>query len=339
MDYAIRITGLFCPPALAYSTEQYRPGVTVQNDGSFANSASGSLRIYDKTSGLLIKTTSIYSGPIPAGDSRVAQSDSYWLPPYEGEFFAIAHLEATNAKADMPPAFFTVSSLPPPPPPTVPAHAEQHEDGAVDELNVSDLSGVLLEGQHPEDHASNHQLSGPDQLNVSGLSGVLAQAQTPAAHGAATHDQSVEATANKGIADGYCGLDQNSLVSFDNLNTEIERIIRCTNPSDEATIDEPSNILDLIHVPLSHRIYVNALVSIQLQAAVQTILSISIAGDVKTFTLPAIGASIILPVFIAHCANTDIENAQVLVTVDPNGGSCFYRFDFIRVADCRRILP
>jgi len=338
MDYAIRITGLSSPPAVAYTTEQYRPGVTVVNEGVTPNAATGTLRIYDRASGLLIESCDIYSGTIPAGDSKIAQADSYWLPPYVGDFLAIAHLDATNAQADMPPAFFSVSSLPPPPPPTVPAHAEQHQDGGADELDVTDLAGVLLENQHPEDHAANHQVAGSDVLNVAGLSGLLADAQTPAAHSATKHDQTVEATANKGAASGYCGLDSNQLVAFDNIPTHVEKVIYCRNPESSATINSKTNILDFTSTPYTSELYCMVLVELDTQPAVATKIGITIDGDTHEFSMPVLGATLRFPVYFAHFKETNKTNAQVVVYIDPNGGSCYYKFSFVRIADYRFLL-
>jgi len=61
-----------------------------------------------------------------------------------------------------------------------------------------------------EQHHTNHEVGGGpqinDELDVTGLSGVLADAQTPAAHGNAEHTSTFEDQANKGAANGYCGL-------------------------------------------------------------------------------------------------------------------------------------
>lgn len=57
------------------------------------------------------------------------------------------------------------------------AHASTHEDGGSDEINVTDLSGLLADPQTPLAHAASHEDTGLDEINVNGLSGVLADAQ------------------------------------------------------------------------------------------------------------------------------------------------------------------
>lgn len=54
------------------------------------------------------------------------------------------------------------------------AHADRHESGGDDEI---DLSGLT-----PADHASRHQNGGADEISVAGLSGELADNQPPKAH-------------------------------------------------------------------------------------------------------------------------------------------------------------
>jgi len=46
----------------------------------------------------------------------------------------------------------------------VPIHAATHQDGGLDELDVTDLSGLLADGQTPLSHASTHQHGGADEV-------------------------------------------------------------------------------------------------------------------------------------------------------------------------------
>ncbi|MBW2672663.1 MAG: hypothetical protein JRD89_04495 [Deltaproteobacteria bacterium] len=81
------------------------------------------------------------------------------------------------------------------------AHADTHQAGGADQINVANLSGELADPQKsawdkvsgkpsaypPEAHATAHQDGGADQINVAGLSGELADPQPPKTH-AATHE-------------------------------------------------------------------------------------------------------------------------------------------------------
>jgi hypothetical protein len=62
------------------------------------------------------------------------------------------------------------------------AHATSHQDSGSDEINVTDLSGLLADGQTPLAHKATHENGGTDEMTVVGLSGLLADGQTPLAH-------------------------------------------------------------------------------------------------------------------------------------------------------------
>lgn len=86
----------------------------------------------------------------------------------------------------------------------LPAHADTHQDGGTDEIDVGTLGSLGAPGSayvvqadgaggltwvsafNPTSHVLTHQDGGADELNVGGLSGVLADPQTPAVH-ATTH--------------------------------------------------------------------------------------------------------------------------------------------------------
>lgn len=74
-------------------------------------------------------------------------------------------------------------------------HAPSHEDGGLDEIDVTGLSGLLADPQTPATHAhafplhaSSHEDGGGDEISVAGLSGLLADAQTPLAHDTSHED-------------------------------------------------------------------------------------------------------------------------------------------------------
>lgn len=67
-------------------------------------------------------------------------------------------------------------------PQTAATHAGSHEDGGGDDIDVTNLVGLLADPQTPATHAGDHQNGGGDEVSVAGLSGLLADPQTPAAH-------------------------------------------------------------------------------------------------------------------------------------------------------------
>jgi len=50
-------------------------------------------------------------------------------------------------------------------------HKTWHQDGGVDEISVSNLSGLLGDAQTPLAHKTSHQDGGADEISLSGLSG------------------------------------------------------------------------------------------------------------------------------------------------------------------------
>jgi len=63
-----------------------------------------------------------------------------------------------------------------------PLHAASHETGGLDEIDVTDLAGLLADPQTPDTHAASHESGGGDELDLTGLAGVLADPQTPDLH-------------------------------------------------------------------------------------------------------------------------------------------------------------
>jgi len=62
------------------------------------------------------------------------------------------------------------------------AHAIRHETGGADEIDVTDLEGLLADPQTPLGHHTIHEFGGSDEIDVAGLSGVLADDQPPQSH-------------------------------------------------------------------------------------------------------------------------------------------------------------
>ncbi len=73
--------------------------------------------------------------------------------------------------------------------PTAPAaHAISHQVGGSDEVDVTDLSGLLADAQVALAHKTGHEDGGGDEISVAGLTGLLATAQNPVSHDNTEHD-------------------------------------------------------------------------------------------------------------------------------------------------------
>ncbi|GAH72977.1 unnamed protein product, partial [marine sediment metagenome] len=156
------------------------------------------------------------------------------------------------------PTTITIIDAPPPPPPPVSAHRTQHQDGGSDEMDLTGLHGVLGTAQPYADHAAKHEAGGDDRMNVEGMEGQLLTTQIPTDHGNERHvvdmalsseltnhendetphgnDITFERKAEKGQADGYCGLDAGALVAADDLGTGTEDADHFLNADQEWAI-------------------------------------------------------------------------------------------------------
>jgi len=250
-DIDVGALSLSTPPTSAPRTT-YRPAVQVRNNGIAAAVASGSLSIFDLATGLKVSDLALGPKTINPGVTASVLALLTWTPA-AGDvgktfmFFGFVSCPGDMVAANnyLAPVYVTITGETPPTPP-VANHAQQHEDGGGDELNVTGLSGALGEPQTPTDHAVAHQSDGADQLDVSGLPGLLAEPQPPAVHSNTAHTvpfcaledaaalvgahnaspaahetllEGVERTANKGRIDGYPELNHSGLVPQDQLGS------------------------------------------------------------------------------------------------------------------------
>lgn len=236
MDYDVAAASLASPPASAPVTS-YRPAVAVANLGIHTATVSGTLRIYDRDTGLLLRTMNVAAADIAPGTTKNALADQLWEPtPAEigKAFLFIATIVYTEDQYlpnnNLAPVTITVTAAPPPPPPPVTAHASQHENGGADPIDVEGLHGKLAENQEPTEHASNHESGGDDEMSVTGLLGELADPQTAKLH-ATSHTQGMpdplvgyEETAHKGAASGYAPLDADARLPVANLTPSAPRL-------------------------------------------------------------------------------------------------------------------
>lgn len=191
-DYDVAAVALASPPTSA-PVQDYRPGVSVKNLGIHDADVTGTLRIYDKSTGLLVQTCQLAADTIEPGETRTAESSTLWQPTEDDigkHFLFIATIvyppDQYLPNNNLSPVDVVVTAEEPPPPPPVEAHAAQHENGGGDEIDVEGLTGKLAEAQTPTAHAGHHESGGEDELDVSDLSGQLADPQTPTTH-AVTH--------------------------------------------------------------------------------------------------------------------------------------------------------
>ena len=192
-DIDVAAIALGSPPTQAPVTA-YRPAVTVRNNGIAPVTATGWLSVYDRDTGLLVKTFQVSASNIAPGQTKQASAGEYWTPTEAmiGKHFlwtgnVTCPGDQVPGNNTLAPVDIMVTGGTPPGPQPVEDHAGQHENGGGDELNVDGLPGVLVEAQKPTIHAGDHEVNGTDELDLTGMSGQLATAQVPLAHGS-THE-------------------------------------------------------------------------------------------------------------------------------------------------------
>jgi hypothetical protein len=213
-DYDVGVTGLSVPPASAV-VQQYRPAVSVRNNGVHSALATGYIRIY--SAGQLIETFEVFSGSIPPGESRDAQTVEYWTPPATGRYlfngYVTCDKDQVEPNNNLPPTYINVTAAPPPPTPPVTIHAAQHEEGGADEVNIDGLQGKTADLQDPtthgnDAHAATYIVAADAEATVS------RHDLDPAAHAA---NVGLERTSHRGTAGGYAPLGSDAKVPLANL--------------------------------------------------------------------------------------------------------------------------
>jgi hypothetical protein len=162
--------------------------VHIVNAADETGLVTGKFRVYNDTTGLLIHTSDIAPFSLTAGAAVDASALTDFDPPSPADdvYFVIFDGNASNPLVPdgigihLGAFYFDVKPVGMGPAPAV--HAPSHEAGGGDEIDVTDLGGLLADAQTPLTHAATHQNGGTDELSIAGLSGTLADAQTPAAH-------------------------------------------------------------------------------------------------------------------------------------------------------------
>lgn len=260
-DFDTKVLYLETPPTSAPKTS-YTIGVRILNQGVADAVASGYVQVFDKDTGLLVKTYQVESAVIAPEEEKQAFASEVWdLTDAEiGKQFILSGMvtspgDTVPSNDILNPTTVTVIAGEPPDPPAVTPHKSQHEDGGNDEINVDGLFGQLHDPQELAAHASSHEVDGADELNIGGLPGQAADRQLPTVHGNDEHSpdfaseeyadtaivmhnaritphdaaENIERPANKGQNDGYCGLNPAGLVSAADLGVATGPLIRSCN--------------------------------------------------------------------------------------------------------------
>jgi hypothetical protein len=167
---------------LAYVTplaEQVLDDITpVIQVGSYADedaTVTGLIRIYRKSTDTLEYSSELATTILTHGTIANIAALSAWSPgaPADDDYFIVAQILATSFLPGPPKrttlGAWTFDIKPGPMGPAPAAHHTTHENGGMDELDLTGMSGLLADAQAPTNHATTHEIAGGDNIEVENL--------------------------------------------------------------------------------------------------------------------------------------------------------------------------
>jgi hypothetical protein len=159
--------------------------VRIANVADETGLVTGKFRVYNDTTGLLIHTSDIAPLSMAAGAAVDVSALTDFDPPAPADDVYFVIFDATAVNQLVPNTipislgafYFDVKPIGMGPAPA--AHHATHEDGGSDEIDVTDLSGLLADPQTPLGHNTSHELGGSDELDIAGLQGAIPLSEVP----------------------------------------------------------------------------------------------------------------------------------------------------------------
>jgi len=183
----------YVSPLAEQVLDDITPAIEVRNHADENATITGHVRIYRKSTDSLEYTSELAETELGHGTTATIQALSAWSPgaPADDDYFILADIVATSYLPGPPlPAVlgaFTFDVKPGPMGPAPAGHHTTHENGGMDEIDLTDMTGLLATAQTPIGHAATHEDGGADPLNVDGLHGELADDQPALSHDTEKH--------------------------------------------------------------------------------------------------------------------------------------------------------
>ena len=152
--------------------------VRLSNVADETGHITGLFRVYNDSTGLLIFSSALLPFSLAAGATADVSALTDFDPPAPADstYFVTFDGHASNALVPhgidfaLGAFYFDVKPVGMGPAPA--AHGGTHENGGSDELDVTDLGGVLADPQTPAAHAAAHATGGADELSHGDLEGL-----------------------------------------------------------------------------------------------------------------------------------------------------------------------
>jgi hypothetical protein len=191
----VRPTAYICPIA-EQEIGPLTPIVTVQNFADEDARINALFRIYRESLGILEYSSVSATIELDHGQTTSLAALTPFDPgaPADADFFILCELSVQSIPTGqiqyipLGQYFFDIKPAPMGLPPAT--HHTTHENGGMDPVDLSGMTGLTGTPQTPANHATTHQLAGSDPLNVAGLHGELADDQPPLTHDAQKHTES-----------------------------------------------------------------------------------------------------------------------------------------------------
>lgn len=170
----VRITRYVIPLA-EQVLDDITPSIEVRNYADEDATITGLVKIYRQSTDTLEYTSELATTELPRGTTATIPALSAWSPgaPADDDYFVLAEILATSYLPG-PPIRSSIGAWkfdvkPGPMGPAPAAHHTTHEDGGMDELDLTGLSGILGDIQPVDTHATSHQKGEPDAIEISNL--------------------------------------------------------------------------------------------------------------------------------------------------------------------------
>ena len=157
---AVKATG-YVSPVAEQTIGPLTLSVQIQNLGDEDAVVSGLVRIYRKSTGLLLFDSQLAITSLLHGATTTIETLTSWSPgaPAADDYFCIAEIGAaslsTSAVLTTHLGAFTFDITPAPMGPVPGTHHTTHENGGMDPIDVDGMSGLLATPQTPATH--NHE--------------------------------------------------------------------------------------------------------------------------------------------------------------------------------------
>jgi hypothetical protein len=164
----------YVSPLAEQVLDDLTPSVLVQNFADEDAIITGTIRIYRRSTDQRVYTSELATTTLNHGTYATIPALTAWSPGAPADdYYCLADILATSFLPGPPIrstlGAWTFAIKPGPMGPAPAAHAATHELGGMDEVDLTDLQGILAEPQTPTTHHLEHESGGTDEVDHAAL--------------------------------------------------------------------------------------------------------------------------------------------------------------------------